>query len=199
MLVRLYGDNPSERELARVVETLDRGGVVAYPTDGVYAFGCSIRAPRAIERIERIKGKGAAEFSLVFDSLSQIADYCRVDNNVFRSLKRNLPGAFTFILPALSHMPDRVLPRRRTIGVRMPDAPIARAIVARLEMPMATASIVAADDEGYMVDPSLVEERYGAAIDLVADGGMGSVMCSTIVDFTDGEAEIVRQGEGVLR
>lgn len=199
MLVRLYGDNPSEKELARVVETLDRGGVVAYPTDGVYALGCAIRAPRAIERIERIKGKGAAEFALLFDSLSQIAEYCRVENNVFRSLKRNLPGAFTFLLPALSHVPDRVLPRRRTIGVRMPDAPIARAIVERLGMPIVTASITAADDDGYMTDPSLIEERYGAVVDMVADGGLGRVIYSTIVDFTNGDPEVVRQGEGILR
>ena len=107
MLVKIYTENPSEKEIDRVVNLLERDGVVIYPTDSVYAFGCSIRSAKAVERLRRIKGKDLTTFSVVFDSRGQIADYCRVDNAQFRLLKQNLPGPFTFLLDASSRMPHR--------------------------------------------------------------------------------------------
>ena len=162
MLVKIYTENPSEKEIDRVVNLLERDGVVIYPTDSVYAFGCSIRSAKAVERLRRIKGKDLTTFSVVFDSLGRIADYCRVDNAQFRLLKQNLPGPFTFLLDASSRMPHKALERRRTIGVRIPASPVARAVVGALGCPMITTSVK--DDDQvveYTTDPELIEERYG--------------------------------------
>ncbi|MDE6778855.1 MAG: threonylcarbamoyl-AMP synthase [Alistipes sp.] len=200
MLVRIYDKNPSERDLQRVADILSRGGVVAYPTDGVYAFGCALRSAKGVARLHALCGKEVAELSVVFDSLSSVADYCRVDNAAFRILKRNLPGPFTFILPASSRMPDKVLSKRRTIGVRMPANALARAVAACVDGPLLTASVVDRDGEQeYTTDPSLIEERYGREIDLVVDGGIGSVVPTTVVDLTEGEPEVVREGGGELK
>lgn len=198
MLVRIYEQNPSERELQRVVEALERDGVIVYPTDSLYAFGCSIRSPRALERLSRLKGKRSGDFALVFDSLSQVADYCRVDNAAFRVLKRNLPGPFTFLLPASARVPDKVLERRRTLGVRIPDHGVARAIVEALGAPLATTSLPSDEEEGYCVDPGLIHERYGRDVVLVVDGGVGEMLPTTVVDLTGDEPEIVREGRGEL-
>ena len=138
MLCKIYGQNPSERELQRVVGALGSDGIVIYPTDSVYAFGCSLRSVKAIERLRRLKGKN--EFALVFADLAQVAEFCRVDNAAFRILRRNLPGPFTFVLPASSRVPDKTLGRRKTIGVRIPAHPVARAVVGALGCPLVTAS-----------------------------------------------------------
>lgn len=200
MIAKIYNEKPSERELARVAAALERDELVIYPTDSVYAFGCSIRSPRAVERLARISGKRDAEFAVVFESLSQIAEYCRVDNAQFRLLKRNLPGAFTFILEASSRVPDKVLRRRKTIGVRIPDHPVARAIVGALGAPILTASVHDADlVEEYTTDPELIHERYGREVALVIDGGTGSNTPTTVVDLTSGDAEVIRQGRGELK
>ena len=115
--------------MRRVVEALERDGVVIYPTDSVYAFGCSVQSPKAVERLRRMRGKSADDMTLVFSGIAQVAEYCRVDNAAFRILKRNLPGPFTFVLPASSRIPDKALGRRRTIGVRIPSNAVARAVV----------------------------------------------------------------------
>ncbi|MDE7450913.1 MAG: threonylcarbamoyl-AMP synthase [Alistipes sp.] len=196
MLVKLYGENPSERILQRIVGALERDELIVYPTDSVYAIGCSLRAPRAIERLRRIKGEG--ELTAVFESIAQVAEYCRVDNAAFRTLKRNLPGPFTFVLPASSRVSDKALEKRRTIGVRIPANAIARAIVAALGCPMLSVSVK--DDEAeYTTDPELIEERYGHAAALVVDGGMGETVPTTVVDLTADEPVILRQGKGELR
>lgn len=132
MLTKIYERNPSEKELQRVVDVLERDGIVIYPTDSVYAFGCSLRSPRAIDRLRRIRGKSSGELAVVFGSIAQIAEYCRVDNAAFRTLKRNLPGPFTFVLAASSRVPDKALERRQTIGVRIPANAVARAVVSAL-------------------------------------------------------------------
>lgn len=199
MLTRLYAENPSERDLARVAAVLEADGVIVYPTDSVYAFGCSIRSPRAIERMRRIKGKQETTFSVVFRDLAQAAEYCRVDNAAFRVLKRNLPGPFTFLLPVSSRMPDRALERRRTIGVRIPDNAIPRAIVEALGAPLLTTSVRDDEETEYMTDPELIAERYGAAVDLVVDGGPGSTLPTTVVDLTGDDPEVLRPGGGELR
>ena len=200
MLVKIYGDNPSERELKRVVEALERDGIVIYPTDSVYAFGCSLRSAKAVERLRRLRGRSEAPLTVVFHDIAQVAEYCRVDNAVFRILKRNLPGPFTFLLPASSRVPDKALERRRTIGIRIPAHPVARAVVEALGCPMITAS-VKDDDEvvKYTTDPELIEERYGREVSLVIDGGMGDNVPTTIVDLTGDEPEIVREGRAELQ
>lgn len=199
MLTKIYAQNPSEKELSKVVAILERDGVVIYPTDSVYAFGCSLHAPRAIERLLRLRGKSAGDVTLVFSSISQIAEYCRVDNAAFRILKRNLPGPFTFVLPASSRVPEKTLARRRTIGVRIPSNGVARAVVEALGCPMVTAS-VKDDDEviEYTTDPELIDERYGREVELVIDGGIGDNVPTTVVDLADGEPEILREGKGEL-
>lgn len=200
MITKIYAQNPSERELARVVAVLERDGVIIYPTDSVYAFGCSLRSPRALEKLRRIRGKEAGELTVVFDSLARVAEYCRVDNATFRTLKRNLPGPFTFVLEASSRMPDKALERRKTIGVRIPAHPVARAIVEALGSPLVTAS-VRDDDEvvEYTTDPELIHERYGREVELVIDGGAGDNVPTTVVDLTGDEPEVLREGRGELR
>lgn len=200
MLVKIYAENPSERELKRVVEALERDGIVIYPTDSVYAFGCSLRSAKAVERLRRLRGRSDAPLTVVFHDIAQVAEYCRVDNTTFRILKRNLPGPFTFLLPASSRVPDKALERRRTIGIRIPAHPVARAVVEALGCPMITAS-VKDDDEvvEYTTDPELIEERYGREVSLVIDGGMGDNVPTTVVDLTGGEPEIVREGRAELQ
>ena len=175
-------------------------GVVIYPTDSVYAFGCSLRSARAIERLRRLRGRSEDSYALSQSDIAQVAEYCRVDNAAFRILKRNLPGPFTFILPASSRVPDKALERRRTIGIRIPSHPVARAVVEALGSPMITAS-VKDDDEvvEYTTDPELIEERYGREVSLVIDGGIGDNVPTTVVDLTGDEPEILREGRGDLQ
>lgn len=196
MLVKLYGENPSERELQRVTAALERGELIVYPTDSVYAVGCSLRAPRAIEQLRRMKGEGA--LTVLFASIAQVAEYCRVDNAAFRILKRNLPGPFTFVLQALSHMPDKVLEKRRTIGIRIPSNAVARAIVEAWGAPLLTVSVKDEEPE-YTTDPELIHERLGRSVAVVVDGGIGDTVPTTVVDLTDDEPLIVREGKGELQ
>ena len=146
MILRIYPQNPAEREIRRVVEALERDGVVVYPTDSVYAYGCSLRSARGLERLRQLSGKQTGELSIICDGISRAAEYCRVDNAAFKILKRNLPGAITFLLDASSRMPDKALQRRKTIGVRIPDNAIPRAIVEQLGCPLITASLKSDDD-----------------------------------------------------
>lgn len=198
MIVRIYPQNPAEREVQRVVETLERDGVIVYPTDSVYAYGCSLHSPRGLEHLKQLTGKRNDTLTILCDGISRIAEYCKVDNNTFRILKRNLPGAVTFLLEASSRMPDKALQRRRTIGVRIPDNAIACAIVQRLGCPLVTASLKSDDDAEYMTDPELIQERYGDDVALVVDGGYGTLTPTTVVDLTRGEPEIIRQGAAEL-
>ena len=198
MIVRIYPQNPAEREVQRVVEALEHDGVIIYPTASVYAYGCSLHSPRGLERLKQLTGKRNDTLTILCDGISRIAEYCRVDNAVFRILKRNLPGAVTFLLEASSRMPDKALQRRRTIGVRIPDNPIACAIVQQLGCPLVTASLKSDDDAEYMTDPELIQERYGDDVALVVDGGYGTLTPTTVVDLTRGEPEIIRQGAAEL-
>ena len=199
MLAKIYEQNPSEKELRRVVDLLERDEIIIYPTDSVYAFGCSLRSAKAIDKLRRIKGKGSAAFTVVFENIAQVAEYCRVDNAVFKILKRNLPGPFTFVLAASARIPDKALERRRTIGVRIPANDVARAVLGALCCPMVKAS-VKYDDEvvEYTTDPELIHERYGNDVALVIDGGIGDNVPTTVVDLTGDEPEILREGKGEL-
>lgn len=200
MLLRLYNENTNERDVRRVTQVLASGGVIIYPTDGVYAFGCAVSSVAGLEKLQALCGKSTAELTIVCSSISQVAEWVRVDNTEFKVLKRNTPGAFTFILNALSKLPDRVLGKRKTIGVRIPDSPIACAIVEALGQPLVTASVKDPDEVvEYTTDPDLIWGRYSHRVDMMVDGGAGDICPSTVVDFTTGQPEITRQGRGELK
>ena len=185
MLTKIYAENPSERELSRVVAVLEHDGVIVCPTDSVYAFACSIRSARAIERLRRMLGKSETRFSALFPDIARV-------------LKRNLPGPFTFILTPLSQVPDKALARRRTLGVRIPDHAVARAVAEALGAPLLVASVHDDCETEYTTDPELIAERYGDRIDLVIDGGPGNSVPTTVVDLTQDEPLVLREGRGEL-
>lgn len=199
-IVRIYPQNPSEREIERVVKVLENDGVVIYPTDGVYAFGCLLRSIKAVEKLRKLSGREEKLLTIVCSDISMVDKFARIDNSQFKILKRNTPGAFTFILEPSSKVPDKALSGRKTVGVRIPDNNIPLAMVERLGFPMATAS-VKDDDEvvEYTTDPSLIAERYEQEVDMVIDGGYGLLVPTTLVDLTGDEPEIIREGGGELK
>ena len=201
MYLRLFEDNPNERDVRRAADILRGGGVVIYPTDTVYAMGCDINQVKAVQRVCQLKGvkPEKASFSMICRDLSNIAAYAKVSNEVFKLMKHNLPGPFTFVLPATNRLPNVLMNRRKTIGIRVPDNYIVRALVEELGGPLLTTS-VKADDEvvEYMTDPELIYERYGRLVDLVIDGGSGRNVASTVVDCTTAPVEVIRQGVGEL-
>lgn len=202
MLVKLYENRPSEKVLNKVVDVLKQGGVAIYPTDTVYALGCDILNPKALQKMARIKGckLDKANFSIICSSISQLSEYVRLNNDAFGLLKRNLPGAFTFLLPANRAMQKKLSTNRKTVGVRIPDNPIILAIVEALGNPIVTTSIKDEDDiVEYITDPELIYEKYSDKVSVVVDGGYGKNIASTIVDCTGDEIEIVRVGEEILR
>ena len=199
MLIRIYPENPNEKAIAQVVDILRRDGVIVYPTDSVYAFGCSLHSTRAIERIRTLTGKQGDDFSIICHDLSGIAAYARVDTPTFKLMKRNLPGPFTFLLSASNKVPDKFVDRKKTVGVRIPANGIPLAIVEALGNPLVTASVKTPGPETeYTTDPSLIYERYGDRVDMVVDGGYGNAEPSTIVDCTGDEPEIICEGIGEL-
>lgn len=198
-MIRIYPKNPDEKAVARVVDILRRDGVIVYPTDGVYAFGCSIRSAKAIERIRVLSGRQGNDFTIVCPDLSTVSVYARVSNAVFKLLRRNLPGPFTFVLNASGKVPDKFLEKRKTVGVRIPAHAVPVALVEALGCPLVTASVKDSDEEEYTTDPSLIEERYGPRVDAVIDGGYGTRTPSTVVDCTDeSDIRILREGAGEL-
>lgn len=198
MIIKIYKENPNEKSIRKVVEILEAGGVIAYPTDTVYALGCSINQPKAIEKLRDIKGKKATLMSIVCSDLSNIADYAKVDDNTYKTLKRYLPGGYTFILHSSKKTPEKVLQGRKTIGIRIPDNDIALEIVKALGVPLVTTSVKREGlDKEYVTDPSLIEEIY-KGLDVVVDGGIGDNYASTIVDCVGEEPEIVRQGRAIF-
>jgi tRNA threonylcarbamoyl adenosine modification protein (Sua5/YciO/YrdC/YwlC family) len=199
MLIKIYPENPNPRDLDQVVKVLRDGGVIIYPTDTVYGIGCDISKPKAVERIIKIKEMKPKEarFSFICSDLSHIADYARIDNSTFKLIKRNLPGPFTFILPGLNRVPDYFISKRKTVGIRIPDNSIILELVKLLGNPILTTSLKD-DDEviEYTTDPELIYEKYQDLVDIVIDGGYGGNIPSTIVDCTEAEPSIVRQGKG---
>lgn len=200
MIIRLYEENPNPREIGKIADILRDGGVIIYPTDTVYAIGCDALNVRAVEEVCRIKGINPtkAQLSIICYDLSDISEYAKVDNNTFKLMKRNLPGAFTFILNITSSLP-KLYKNRKTVGIRVPDNNIIRELVRELGNPIMTTSVK--DDDGvkeYTTDPELIYEKYEKQVNLVIDGGYGGIEGSTVVDCTGGEIEIVRQGKGEL-
>lgn len=202
MIVRLYNENPNQREVLKIVGLLRDGGVIIYPTDTIYGIGCDITKPKAVERIARLKNvkPEKADFSFIFYDLSHISDYCKpFSNTIFKLMKKNLPGAFTFILNANNNVPKLFKNSKKSIGIRVPDNNIIREIVKELGHPILSTS-VHHDDEilEYITDPELIEEKFGGMVDLVIDGGFGGNIPSTVINCTGEEIEIVRQGKGDL-
>lgn len=202
MLIRLYNENPNSKHIRQIVDLLEAGGIIIYPTDTVYAMGCDILATRSIERIARFKGLNPnnPELSLIFHDMSQLSEYTIIrDNAIFKLLKRNLPGPFTFIVQANNQIPKLFKNKKKTVGIRIPDNNIVLEIVRELGRPIVTTSIHDPDDIiEYATDPELIYEKFHDFTDTVIDGGFGRNEASTVVDCTGEEIEVTRQGLGVL-
>lgn len=200
--IRLYEQNPDPKRVRQIVDVLRNGGVIIYPTDTVYGMGCDITNQRAVERICKIKGINPKKhnFSFVCADLSNIAQYTRVITKpVFKMMKKGLPGPFTFILEASSIVPKILHSNKKTVGIRVPDHTISRAIVEELGQPILSTSIYDEDEViEYSTDPELIFEKYQHLVDVVIDGGYGQNVASTILDCTGDEVEIIRQGLGQL-
>lgn len=200
MLLKIYQENPNPKAIQRVVECLQDGGVIIYPTDTIYGIGCDIFKQKSIERITQILGdkKKKSAMTFICHDLSNLSDYTKpISNNVFKAMKKALPGPFTFILEANNNVPKILQSNKKSVGIRVPDNNIVREIVEQLGHPILSTS-VKDDDEivEYTTDPELIHEKYGDLVDIVIDGGYGDNVPSTIVNCVDGEIEIVREGKG---
>ena len=200
LLIELDPAHPSPRKISQIVEELQSGGVIVYPTDTVYGIGCSILQRQAIERVYRIRRLDRRKpLAIICSDLSEVAKYAQVSNAHYRMLKIALPGPYTFILPATPEVPRTMLTKRREMGVRIPDNAICQAIVQKLGHPILSASVVL-DPEGDLVnDPRQIYDDLGHAIDVVVDGGMLPSAPSTVVDLTSVEPVVVREGKGDLQ
>jgi tRNA threonylcarbamoyl adenosine modification protein (Sua5/YciO/YrdC/YwlC family) len=202
MLLRIYPENPNQDRIRKVVDVLDGGGIIIYPTDTVYAMGCDIKANKSIDKIARLKGLNPLnpDMSLIFHDMSQLSEYTIIrDNSVFKLLKRNLPGPFTFIVQANNQIPKLFKNKKKTVGIRIPANEIVRELVKELGRPIITTSIHDPDEViEYTTDPELIFEKYRDFAEIVINGGYGRNEASTIVDCTSDEIKIVRQGLGIL-
>lgn len=201
MLLSIHPENPQPRLISQVVECLKDGGVIIYPTDTIYGLGCDIHHPKAVERICRIKNIDTkkAQLSFICRDLSHLSDYTKsIDTPLYRVLKNNLPGPFTFILPASKQVPKILKSKKETIGLRVPDNIICQSIIEALDNPILSASLPGDMVEEY-TDPEIIYETFGNRVDFVIDGGPGGIIPSTIVDCTSSEWAITRQGLGELR
>jgi len=198
-LIKIYPENPNQKEIRKVVECLKNGCIIIYPTDTVYGLGCDLKNAKAVEKLARIKGvkSAKANFSLICYDLSHISDYAKIDNSTFKLMKKALPGPFTFILEASSNIPKMFNGRKKEIGIRIPNNNIAREIVRELGNPLVNTSTYD-DDEiiEYTTDPELIKEKYDDLVDIVIDGGIGNNEASTVVNCLTEEPEVIRQGLG---
>ncbi|SEF91722.1 L-threonylcarbamoyladenylate synthase [Parabacteroides chinchillae] len=200
MLIKIYPENPNQREIDKVISVLQDGGLVIYPTDTVYAIGCDALNVRAVEKICQMKNINPqkSNLSIICYDLSNLSEYAKVSNAVFKLMKKNLPGPFTFILPTSSELP-KIYKNRKEVGIRIPDNNIIRTLVKELGNPILTTSVHDEDDMiEYTTDPELIHEKYENQVDIVIDGGYGGIEASTIVDCTTNDFEILRQGKGEL-
>jgi tRNA threonylcarbamoyl adenosine modification protein (Sua5/YciO/YrdC/YwlC family) len=199
--IKIYENNPNEVAIKKVVEVLKNGGLVIYPTDTVYGLGCDITNTKALERIAKIKGVKLekANFSFVCSDLSHISDYIKqIDTATFKILKRALPGPYTFILPGNNNLPKE-FKKKTTVGIRVPDNAIALEIVRELGNPIVSTSIHDEDEVlEYSTDPELIFEKWQNLVDLVIDGGYGDNIGSTIIDLSEFEPVVIREGKGSL-
>mgnify|MGYP001035664670 CR=1 FL=1 len=200
-LIRIYEENPNPREIKKVIEVLKSGGLIIYPTDTVYGLGCDINNIRALEQVARIKGVKLekSNFSFICEDLSNLSDYVKqIDTATFKILKRALPGPYTFILPGSRNLPNP-FKKKKTVGIRVPDNKIALEIVRQLGNPIISTSI---RDEDYVIeyttDPELILEKWDKLVDLVIDGGYGGNEASTVIDLSESQPSIIREGKGSL-
>jgi tRNA threonylcarbamoyl adenosine modification protein (Sua5/YciO/YrdC/YwlC family) len=200
MIIRIHPDNPQERLIKQVAECLLDGGVIIYPTDTVYGFGCDIFQPKAIERICRIKGiePAKANLSFVCSDLSDLSKYARaISTPQYRFIKTHIPGPFTFILTASKEVPKILKSKKETIGLRIPDHKIPHAIAEKLGHPILSSSLPGEMLEEY-TDPELMYAKFEKLVDIVIDAGIGGMEYSTVVDITEDEPVVIRQGIGVI-
>ncbi|AEV31870.1 L-threonylcarbamoyladenylate synthase [Owenweeksia hongkongensis] len=201
-LVKIYPENPNPKAIQKVIDVLKKGGVIIYPTDTVYSFGCDITKSRALEQVARLKNIKIekANFSIIFSDLSHLSEYTKqVDTPTYKLLNRALPGPYTFILDASNAIPKIFKSKKKTIGIRIPDNNIPREIVRALGNPIIASSVHDEDEIiNYTTDPELILEKYGKQVDLIIDGGMGDNHDSTVIDLTLGSPEVIREGKGDL-
>lgn len=197
--IKLYNENPNEKEITKIVDVLRNGGLIIYPTDTVYGLGCDITNTKALEKIARIKGVKLekANFSFVCSDLKNLSDYVKqIDSSTFKLLKRALPGAYTFIMQGNNNLP-KDFKKKKTVGIRVPDNLIARTIVERLGNPIVSTSIYDEDDViEYTTDPELIFEKWQNLVDIVIDGGYGDNTASTVIDLSGDEPVVIREGKG---
>jgi tRNA threonylcarbamoyl adenosine modification protein (Sua5/YciO/YrdC/YwlC family) len=195
---QIHSENPQVRLVRRAVEILQGGGVIVYPTDSSYAFGCQIGAKDAMERIRRIRRlDDKHHFTLVCRDLSEITTYAKIDNQAFRLLKALTPGPYTFIHEATKQVPRRLLhPRRKAIGIRVPDNAICRDLLAELDQPILSTTLILPDDDRPLTDPDEMRERLDKLVDLVIDGGFCGLEPTTVVDMIADPPQVVRVGKG---
>jgi tRNA threonylcarbamoyl adenosine modification protein (Sua5/YciO/YrdC/YwlC family) len=201
MLLHLHPTHPQERLIKQTVELLRNGGVIIYPTDTLYALGCDLRQPKAFERICRLKNidPSKAQFSLICRDLSHLSDFAKgMDTPLFRFIKAQIPGPFTFILPASKEVPKLMQSKKSTIGIRVPNHPICQQLIGMLGNPIISTSLPGEWVEEY-TDPIYMEERFGKQVDAILDGGIGGIEPSTIIDCTGDEPVITRQGVGEIK
>jgi tRNA threonylcarbamoyl adenosine modification protein (Sua5/YciO/YrdC/YwlC family) len=198
MLLHIHPDNPQPRHIRAVVECLERGGVIIYPTDTIYGLGCDILQQKAIEKICRIKNvePKKAQLSFICSDLSHLSEYAKqIPTATYRLLKEHLPGPYTFILPASKMVPKVLQSKKDTIGLRIPDNKIACTIIRELGRPILSASLPGEMVEDY-TDPEIMYENFRNRVDMVIDGGIGGTVPSTIIDCTGDEVLVIREGLG---
>ena len=198
----IHPQYPDPQKIALIADLLERGGIIVYPTDTVYALGCSLQHKRAIEKLAKLKGIKLkhANFSIIFNDLSQLSDYAKhIDRPTYKILNKNLPGPFTFILEATSKITKLFDSSKKTVGIRIPDNNIVLQIVERLGHPLVTTSVHDEDEViEYSTDPSLISGQWEDKVDAVIDGGYGLNVPSTVVDLSNGDVDIIREGIGEL-
>jgi len=195
---RIHPDNPQPRLLRQAAEIIRKGGVAVYPTDSAYAIGCRIGDKLALERVIAIRELDAKhDFTLLCRDLSEISTYAAIDNRLFKLLKAHTPGAYTFILPGTREVPKRLLhPRRKTIGLRVPDHSIAHGLLEQLDEPMLTTTMIFPDEDLPLTDPELIRDRVEKRVDLIIDGGFGGNEPTTVINLVGDAPEVVRVGKG---
>jgi tRNA threonylcarbamoyl adenosine modification protein (Sua5/YciO/YrdC/YwlC family) len=196
LILHIHPKDPQRRHITKVVETLQNGGIVVYPTDTIYGLGCSIYAKAAIQRIYRIKRQDLTKpMSFVIADLKNINSYARVSKYAYRALRHHLPGPYTFLLPASREVPKKLWSKRKTVGIRVPDNKICRMIVQELGHPVVSTSVT--DPNGNILNnPDDIQEYFGKVVDTIVDGGALGTVPSSIIDLTEDIPEIVREGAG---
>ena len=197
-LIEVHPRDPQPRRVRKLVDVIREGGLVAYPTDSSYALGCHIGDRKATDRIHQIrKTDRRHNFTLVCRDLSEISNYARVDNWAYRLIKSMTPGAYTFILPATRSVPKRLQnPKRRTIGLRVPDHPLVHAMLDELGEPIMSSTLTLPGDDRPLTDPGEIEARIGHKVDVIIDAGPAGIEPTSVLDLTSGTVEVLREGLG---